>query len=396
VRGGSSYRSFVLLRKLAIFDSMEPACLEDVSSRLQAVMVPHGDYVVRTGEPGDAMYFVNAGSVQVLVESVPVDVLGAGSFFGEVALTTSGERSADVVSLGATRGVRCDPQGSPLGRRRPDPAELFRLTREDFEAVAERYPALEDRLHEIGMARVRRACSPRCSPLRALRRCSSFSGEGLRRGSTMSAASGGEGEGGMRRCSTFPGDSSAFSHICDSPAGGQWTAAGGRRASAVMSPMVGQRRLSDLPSPAAFGRRKSELARSPSPAGLGRVSEPGSPVLRRMSEMGAAMIGQRRMSDLLIDEEDGEGSLRSWRTSESCHDGRSDAADADADEEGVCLESLRFLWGAGAPQRNGSPLPHRSGSPKSRRSGTPSSPMSHRSTSPISRGGLSPDRNRPE
>ena len=103
----------------------------------------------------------------------------------------------------------------------------------------------------------------------------------------------------------------------------------------------------------------------------------------------------RRMSDLLIDEEDGEGSLRSWRTSESCHDARSDAVGEEGDQEGACLESLRFLWGAGAPQRNGSPLPHRSGSPKSRHSG-PGSPASHRSSSPISRGGVSPIPHRPE
>jgi len=167
----SSYRSFMLLRKLAIFDNLDPACLEDVAGRLQAVKAPAGEFVVRAGDAGDAMYFVNAGAVQVQVDGLPSDRLGAGSFFGEAALTAVEEHFADVVSLGATSGVRCDPQGSPLGRRRADPAELFRLTRADFEAVAERFPALEDRLHDVGMARVRRACSPQCSPVRALRRC---------------------------------------------------------------------------------------------------------------------------------------------------------------------------------------------------------------------------------
>ena len=112
------------------------------------------------------------------MDGCPVDRLAAGSFFGEAALTAMDGHIADVVSLGATGGVRCDPQGSPLGRRRPDPTCLFRLTRADFEAVAERFPALEDRLHEVGMARVRRACSPQCSPIRALRRCN-FSGRRL-------------------------------------------------------------------------------------------------------------------------------------------------------------------------------------------------------------------------
>jgi CRP-like cAMP-binding protein len=171
---------------------MEPICLEDVSSRLQAVMAPVGEYVVRAGEPGDAMYFINVGAVQVLVDGMPVDQLFVGGFFGEVALTAEVERSADVVSLGATSGVRCSAQGLPLGQRPADPAELFRLTRSDFEEVAERFPALEDRLHEVGMARVRRASISQCSPLRAMRRRSSIAS---RRGSLVIFGEGGEGMG---------------------------------------------------------------------------------------------------------------------------------------------------------------------------------------------------------
>lgn len=65
----SSYRSFILLRKLPIFDNMELSCLEDVASRLEAVKFPAGEHIVRAGEPGDAMYFINVGAVQVDVMS---------------------------------------------------------------------------------------------------------------------------------------------------------------------------------------------------------------------------------------------------------------------------------------------------------------------------------------
>ncbi len=61
---------------------MEPACLEDVSSRLQAVMAPVGEYFVRAGEPGDGMFFINAGAVQVLVDGMPVDQLFVGASLG--------------------------------------------------------------------------------------------------------------------------------------------------------------------------------------------------------------------------------------------------------------------------------------------------------------------------
>ena len=127
---------------------------------------------------------------QVLINSIEVDRYAAGGFFGEVALTAETPRCADVVSLGATRAVRCDPQGSPMGRRRPDPTELFRLMRTDFDEVVERFPALGDRLHEVGMARVRRTCSPQCSPLLSLRRRSSVvgAGNGGRRSSLLAMA----------------------------------------------------------------------------------------------------------------------------------------------------------------------------------------------------------------
>ena len=71
-RGGSSHRSFILLRKLAIFDNMEPACLEEVSSRLQALKAPAGEYIIRAGEFGDAMYFINAGAVQASSRPPPL------------------------------------------------------------------------------------------------------------------------------------------------------------------------------------------------------------------------------------------------------------------------------------------------------------------------------------
>ena len=46
------------------------------------------------------MFFVQAGMVAVVVGEERVDTLTTGDFFGEVALTVSKQRTADVVSLG--------------------------------------------------------------------------------------------------------------------------------------------------------------------------------------------------------------------------------------------------------------------------------------------------------
>jgi CPA2 family monovalent cation:H+ antiporter-2 len=57
-----------------------------------------GERVVRTGEKGDAMYFVVSGTVEVNVNGTAVQ-LKAGSFFGEMALLTGAPRTADVTAV---------------------------------------------------------------------------------------------------------------------------------------------------------------------------------------------------------------------------------------------------------------------------------------------------------
>jgi CRP-like cAMP-binding protein len=60
----------------------------------------HGSAIVRTGEPGDAMYVVVDGDVSVRRPGMPEVALGTGSFFGEMALLDSGPRTASVVAKG--------------------------------------------------------------------------------------------------------------------------------------------------------------------------------------------------------------------------------------------------------------------------------------------------------
>ena len=70
---------------------------------LKLVKVEQGQFVIQAGEVGDCMYFINSGTVQVFVDGNEVDRLTTGDFFGEVALTVSKQRTADVKSLGNAR-----------------------------------------------------------------------------------------------------------------------------------------------------------------------------------------------------------------------------------------------------------------------------------------------------
>ncbi len=80
-----------------------------------------GDRVIRTGDRGDSMFFIASGAVEVQLENDEIR-LGAGAFFGEMALLTGARRTADVVAV--------------------DFCQLFVLDRRDFNLFMSRHPQL--------------------------------------------------------------------------------------------------------------------------------------------------------------------------------------------------------------------------------------------------------------
>jgi CRP-like cAMP-binding protein len=91
------------LRGLKLLAGLSPSQLEDVSSRLKAARFRQGEAIVREGEPGEELYFLESGRVQVVRghgdETLVLDELGAGDLFGEMALLTGNPRSATVTAL---------------------------------------------------------------------------------------------------------------------------------------------------------------------------------------------------------------------------------------------------------------------------------------------------------
>lgn len=116
------------LRHSELFENQPPEVLGAVLAQGQIQEYGAGEVVVRQGDPGDRLYVVKSGILEVLAlssdstEPVPIAYLGTGEVLGELALLTGAPRSAT---------VRC-PQG----------AELFAVEKAVFLDLMEQLPAL--------------------------------------------------------------------------------------------------------------------------------------------------------------------------------------------------------------------------------------------------------------
>jgi len=128
----SSTNDPTFLRRCELFESQPPEVLGAVLAQGQFHEYGPGEVVVHQGEPGDRLYVVKDGILEVLAfssdstEPVPIAYLGTGEVLGELALLTGSPRSAT---------VRC-PQG----------AELFAVEKAVFLDLMDELPTLSRHL----------------------------------------------------------------------------------------------------------------------------------------------------------------------------------------------------------------------------------------------------------
>ncbi len=123
-----------LIGALPLFSTLTPQLLRSLTDAAETVHVRAGEWLFRHGDPGDAMYVVRSGRLEVMGEVVgrpqeTMHELGPGSVVGELALLTGASRSASV-------------------RARRD-AILMRLRKEAFDGLLR-----EDAAFAQGLARV--------------------------------------------------------------------------------------------------------------------------------------------------------------------------------------------------------------------------------------------------
>ena len=95
-----------MLGSVELLDGISPYELESIASLCQERTFQKGDVIATQGDPGDELFIICSGFVEVLrsstsPESSPKTVvnLGQGQIFGEMALVDRGKRSATVRAL---------------------------------------------------------------------------------------------------------------------------------------------------------------------------------------------------------------------------------------------------------------------------------------------------------
>ena len=89
-----------LLRQMPVFGGLKSEALHLILEQSQTIHVADGDYFFHEGEPGDALFVLESGDVQIEKDwngaAVYLGNLGPGDCIGEMALIDLEARSASV------------------------------------------------------------------------------------------------------------------------------------------------------------------------------------------------------------------------------------------------------------------------------------------------------------
>jgi SulP family sulfate permease len=134
--GHKPLREVVPIEQVSLMDGLDAAQRARLAACLQPRQLAAGEYLFRQGDPGDRLYVITSGSIDVLSASAPGSTalrqryvsLSPGMMLGETAMLDGGGRSGEAVAVGGTEVHALDDQ-TLLRLREQDPllyAQVYR------------------------------------------------------------------------------------------------------------------------------------------------------------------------------------------------------------------------------------------------------------------------------
>jgi uncharacterized membrane protein len=131
-----------LLSEVPFFEDLDEQARATLASLVHVESIKSGTLVFRAGDPGDSMYILRSGEVEVFFKDttgnrIVLETCRTGAFFGDISLLDQGPRTASVL---ATHDV-----------------EAIRISRADLHAFLERKPAAAMSLLAAAGRRIRKS-----------------------------------------------------------------------------------------------------------------------------------------------------------------------------------------------------------------------------------------------
>ena len=121
-----------LIKLVPLFSGLPELALDKIAQRARPVNYLEGDTIIGMGEHGDALYVIARGHLEALLkhegQETKLGELGAGDFFGEMALLGDSVRRADVRAISS--------------------CSLLRISSKDVMEVALQHPEISERLEQ--------------------------------------------------------------------------------------------------------------------------------------------------------------------------------------------------------------------------------------------------------
>ena len=122
-----------LLTGVPLFELMDEQERRALAEMLDTVNVTHGQLVFRYGDPGDSLYIVRAGEVELFTtddtgQRIVLETATRGDFFGEISLLDQGTRTASAMASQDLEAVRLDRDALSQFLQRYPSAALDMLT----------------------------------------------------------------------------------------------------------------------------------------------------------------------------------------------------------------------------------------------------------------------------